>query len=298
MYINIPDILKKGEGISVEFKRAKNKLPENLFDTVCAFLNRNGGTVLLGVLDNDRYDDRENIRCNLVQAYDRLMAFVVKHLPDKFYLQGDQRISLREKIFREIVANMLIHREYANAYPSSFTIYRNRVEIKNANKPHLWGFLTPDNFEPFPKNPHIAQIFTQMGRSEELGTGIRNVFKYTHLYSGSDKITFNEEDIFITTVPIDEEVLYSNIDEVVGSIETEKIGEQITKNQNKTVDKTVDKIVSLIKENPQITQVQLAELTGLSMRGVEWNLSNLKANGLLKRIDGKKYGYWKIIEKQ
>ena len=52
MYINIPDILKKGDGISVAFKRAKNKLPKNLFDTVCAFLNRNGGTILLGVADN------------------------------------------------------------------------------------------------------------------------------------------------------------------------------------------------------------------------------------------------------
>ncbi|MDR2621467.1 MAG: transcriptional regulator, partial [Dysgonamonadaceae bacterium] len=177
---------------------------------------------LLRRVDTDRYDDRENIRCNLVQAYDRLMAFVSKHLPDKFYLQGDQRISLREKIFREIVVNMLIHREYTNAYPSTFIIYKNRVETKNANKPHLWGVLTPDNFEPFPKNPHIAQIFTQMGRSEELGTGIRNVFKYTHLYSGSDKITFNEEDVFITTVPIDEKVLYNGVGEIIGEKGTEK----------------------------------------------------------------------------
>ena len=52
VHINIDNILQKGESISVEFKRAKNKLPENLFDTVCTFLNRNGGTVLLGVSDN------------------------------------------------------------------------------------------------------------------------------------------------------------------------------------------------------------------------------------------------------
>lgn len=36
----------------MEFKRAGNKLPENLFETICAFLNRNGGTILLGVSDN------------------------------------------------------------------------------------------------------------------------------------------------------------------------------------------------------------------------------------------------------
>jgi ATP-dependent DNA helicase RecG len=122
--------------------------------------------------DLDRYDDRENIRCNLIETYDKLINFVAKHLPDKFYLEGDQRISLREKIFREIIANMLIHREYSNAYPSMFIIYKERVETKNANKPIFIGQLLPGKFEPFPKNPNIAQIFTQMGRSEELGTGV------------------------------------------------------------------------------------------------------------------------------
>jgi ATP-dependent DNA helicase RecG len=157
---------------------------------------------LLRKVDLDRYDDRENIRCNLIDAYDRLMNFTAKHLPDKFYMEGDQRISLREKIFREIIANMLIHREYTNAFPSTFTIYNNYVETKNANKPHVYGILHPNTFQSFPKNPNIAQLFTQMGRSEELGTGIRNVYKYSKAYSGSDKIVFSEEDIFISKVPL------------------------------------------------------------------------------------------------
>ena len=42
-----------------------------------------------------------------------------------------------------------------------------------------------------------------MGRSEELGTGIRNVYKYSKAYSGSDKIVFSEEDIFIPKVPLE-----------------------------------------------------------------------------------------------
>jgi len=47
MNINIPQLIENGEGISLEFKRARNKLPQNLFETICAFLNRNGGIVLL-----------------------------------------------------------------------------------------------------------------------------------------------------------------------------------------------------------------------------------------------------------
>jgi ATP-dependent DNA helicase RecG len=49
--INIPKILTQGEGLTVEFKRAKSELPSSLFETVCAFLNRYGGDILIGISD-------------------------------------------------------------------------------------------------------------------------------------------------------------------------------------------------------------------------------------------------------
>lgn len=49
---NIRKILNQGEGLTVEFKRAKNELPSSLFETVCSFLNRYGGDILIGI--NDR----------------------------------------------------------------------------------------------------------------------------------------------------------------------------------------------------------------------------------------------------
>ena len=51
MNIDIRKLLEQGEGISVEFKKSTNQLPDNYFETVCAFLNRNGGSILLGVSD-------------------------------------------------------------------------------------------------------------------------------------------------------------------------------------------------------------------------------------------------------
>jgi ATP-dependent DNA helicase RecG len=52
MVVDIEKILRQGEGISIEFKKSKEEIPQNLFETVCAFLNRNGGTLLLGVKDD------------------------------------------------------------------------------------------------------------------------------------------------------------------------------------------------------------------------------------------------------
>ena len=45
-------LLKQSENIRLEFKSAGTALPENLFETICAMLNRDGGDILLGVSDN------------------------------------------------------------------------------------------------------------------------------------------------------------------------------------------------------------------------------------------------------
>ena len=46
--------IRKGEGLHREFKEAKGSLPQNFFETVCAFLNTDGGTIFLGVADNGK----------------------------------------------------------------------------------------------------------------------------------------------------------------------------------------------------------------------------------------------------
>lgn len=45
-------LLKQKENIHLEFKEAAAALPANLFETICAMLNRGGGDILLGVGDN------------------------------------------------------------------------------------------------------------------------------------------------------------------------------------------------------------------------------------------------------
>ena len=74
---------------------------------------------LLRRRDTDRYDDRLIVRTNLVDAFDLLMSFIEKHLDDPFYLEGTSSISLRARIFRELVANIIAHREYTSVAPAN-----------------------------------------------------------------------------------------------------------------------------------------------------------------------------------
>ena len=48
----LKELIQKGEGIDLEFKSCRSQLNRNVYETVCAFLNRNGGTILLGVKDD------------------------------------------------------------------------------------------------------------------------------------------------------------------------------------------------------------------------------------------------------
>lgn len=157
---------------------------------------------ILRRIDLDRYDDRDDIRTNLIESYDRLMAFVVKHLPDPFQLEKDRRISLRELIFREVITNILIHREFLSAFPAKFIVENNQVKTENANRPHGNGMINPADFTPYPKNPVIARFFKEIGRADELGSGVRNLYKYTRMYSGGADPQLIEADIFKIIIPL------------------------------------------------------------------------------------------------
>ena len=59
----------------------------------------------------------------------------------------------------------------------------------------------------------------------------------------------------------------------------------------------MERILDAIKNNPKITQNELAEIAGLTRRGIEWNLAKLKEKGIIKRIGPAKGGYWEVVEK-
>jgi ATP-dependent DNA helicase RecG len=159
--------------------------------------------LILRKVNVDRYDDRDLVRTNLIDSYDRIVAFTRKHLPDPFYLEGIDRISLRDIIFREVASNLLIHREFTNAAPARLIIEYGVVKTENANRPHGFGALRLDNFAPYPKNPVIGAFFREIHRADELGSGMRKLMRYGKIYGGADPELI-EGDIFRMIVKVPE----------------------------------------------------------------------------------------------
>ncbi|ODS42668.1 MAG: hypothetical protein MSIBF_05030 [Candidatus Altiarchaeales archaeon IMC4] len=63
----------------------------------------------------------------------------------------------------------------------------------------------------------------------------------------------------------------------------------------KTREKTREKLIQLIKEDPKITTEELSKKTGLSIKGIEWNIKKLKDEKILERIGHAKGGRWEIV---
>lgn len=156
---------------------------------------------ILKVKNLERYDDRDDIRTNLLESYERLTNFIKKHLNDKFYIEDDQRINVRDVIARELCANLLIHREYSNPYPAKLIIGKENIITENANKPRIIGFIDLNNYSPYPKNPKIASFFKEIGLADELGSGIKKIAKYTKIYSGGIP-KFKDDEIFTVEIPL------------------------------------------------------------------------------------------------
>jgi len=266
---------------------------------------------ILRVENVDRYDDRDDIRTNLIESYDRLMSFVRKHLPDKFYQEGEQRISLRDRIFREVVGNLLIHREFANAFPAKLIIEKDQVLAENWNRPHDGGVIDPANFSPYPKNPVIAKFFKEVGRVDELGSGVRNTFKYCGIYTPGTKPEFIEQDVFMTIIPLKaqeskEAVSASNWDEVRTNAR-KKFGQKfgvkseneddygrLTEEIRKTYGRNTEEIVAWMLLEPEITMEEIAQRINKSQSTVEKTIKKLREDEILERVGSTKAGYWKI----
>ncbi|MBP5174705.1 MAG: putative DNA binding domain-containing protein [Treponema sp.] len=236
----------------------------------------------------DRYDDRLIIYKNLIESYDLLMQFAQKHLPDKFFMEGIQTVSLRDKIVREMISNILMHREFSSAYVSKFIIESDRIYTENPCRAQNHIEITPENFTPVSKNPIIAHFFTNIGYADELGSGTRNLFKYTQLYSGL-KPKMIEDEMFTTSVPLDEN--YSADYQISG------VNTMAVSSPKLNLSKRQQAVIEEMRNNPEVTATQIATKLGVSSRTVETMIKFLRENGFIERDGATKHGLWVVKQK-
>ena len=145
-------------------------------------------------------------------------------------------------------------------------IEKNKVVFENANIPHAYGELNPSNFTPYPKNPNIAKVFREIGFADELGSGVKNLYKYSKAYGGSDP-AITEGEVFRIVVQAAQEI--------------KKLS-------------TKERILKELEKDSRLTRDDLSQRIGVSAEAIKQHLSNLKKEGKIKRIGSTKSGYWEV----
>ena len=143
----------------------------------------------------------------------------------------------------------------------------------NANKALQPGHITLQNLCPRPKNPVIADFFHAIGRADELGSGVRNLYKYVSLYSGAEPV-FEEADVFTLTIPLDDE----------HSPEAGLPGNNVASLIAKKHLLFRKAIMEAIRANPRVSAKTIAERLGtVSAAQVRTQLDKLQSEGLIRR---------------
>lgn len=68
----------------------------------------------------------------------------------------------------------------------------------------------------------------------------------------------------------------------------------VSTTQETAQETTQEKLIALIKENPSITQGELAVKLGVTRDGVSYNIKKLKEQGKLERVGSTKKGTWLV----
>ena len=248
------------------------------------------GTDKVTFLDIKAYKD------NLFNLLSKAELYLKEHINWEVEIgkTGTQRMEIPEiplASLREALVNSIIHRDYANPKGNEIAVFKDRVEIFNPGT--FPEGLTPQDFirgneHSYLRNPKIAEIFYYAKEIERWGSGLKRI---------DDECRKNQVKVeFIITKSGFISVFHrkKNFLKKPDIVEPSKIstGETV----GKTVGKTVGIILHAIKNNSKITRDELSIITGLSIRGVEWNLAKLKDEGKIKRIGPAKGGHWEVNE--
>ncbi|MGI6393716.1 MAG: ATP-binding protein [bacterium] len=230
--------------------------------------------------------DSHRLQSDVLNEVEGVMDFIKKHINKRIEFDGSiQNIEIWDyplDALREIVLNMIIHRDYSSSYDSIVKVFDDRIDFFNPGKfPEELSFekLMNNEYYSMPRNKKIADIVKRIGWIEKYGAGIRRVNE-AFKAAGLKKPEFKS---------------------VPGGVlvrvfaENANVTENVTEN---VTDSRLKKILDMVKEKPDITVDDIAQICRVNRRTILRDIEDLKKKELIKRIGSAKTGHWETIENE
>ena len=232
--------------------------------------------------------DSARTKADILIQIEQVMDFVLKHINKEVIITGQahntQKWQYPLEAIREIIMNMIVHRDYRSASDSIVKIFNNKIEFFNPGR--LPDNITVEdlltnNYISTPRNKLIADFCKSLGLIEKYGSGIRRIVDYFKVENLSVPEFRNISDGFMVTI------FGKQKDDA-----TKDVGKDV----GKELKGSLAEVFRLIQIKPELTIPEIAEITKYTQRTIERSLSQLKKLNFIKRTGGRKEGKWEIVE--
>ena len=263
----------------------------------------------IGRFSNDRITikDALTLRSDIFNEVEDLMSFILKHINKRYEFTGAIQ---REEIWdypidalREIIVNMVVHRDYMHHGDSSVKIYDDRIEFFNPGHfpPEITSEkLKTNEYTSDCRNKQIAAMFKDSHDMEKYGTGIYRVTQKFNQHGLVAPIFENFQHgirvIVLSDLLNDRKVTHKQEKVTHKQEKVTHKQEKVTHKQEKVTHKSKDKILLLLKENPLLQREDLMKELSLTMSGIKKHLQELQAQKRLTREGSRKTGKWVVVD--
>lgn len=272
------------------FSRSIETLCEQATITCAVF----DGTERVNVIN--RKDYQEDIITNI----NYVMHFIKQELRVRYEMTGRPQ---REEIYelpldaiREAVVNAVSHRDYFQyGAHTTVEVFDDRIEISNPGG--LPRGLPPEEFgkRAMRRNQIIASLLQRVKLVENMGTGISKIRRLLREAKCAGP-RFEFGSFFTIVFPRAEKKVDQGSKPGATTQETTQEPDRTTQETTQeTGMATEEAILRLLREDPSITQRQMASQVGLTPDGVKFHISKLKEKGIIRHEGPTKKGRWVII---
>ena len=230
------------------------------------------------------------IQSTLFEEIEVILQFIKKHISKGYFISGkaqrDERWQYPMTALREIILNMIVHRDYQHGSDSIIKIFDDRIEFFNPGglpASISVGQLLTGDYVSYARNKKIAELLREAGLIEKYGSGIKRVLESTMAENIADPVFSNVQHGFRVILFSDAKDEKRNVVENV----VEDVVEDVVENRQN--------ILEMIKENDTISAKSISEQIKVSERTVQRILEKLKKENIIYREGSPKGGRWIIL---
>jgi len=261
--------------------------------------------------------DSLTLKCDLFNQVEETVRFICKYIENEDQTDETKKWKYPVEAIRELVINMIIHRDYTSDENSLIKIFDDYIEFINPGElPE--GFtlrqMLSEEYISVARNCQITEIFKDSGMFDDFGGGIKFINKTfvdyglrppsfiklqgrltVRVYGETADINrsgFVKDEVEEINVVDNSSLQEQNIETAIDDFEIE--GDQPGETSMIFSDR-VKYILESIKSDNRISLSDISLKLNVSKRTILRDIKVLKEKKILERIGSEKNGYWEVL---